>query len=97
MIKVFFCARCSLLSAPWARDTMPEYYDSDEVEDEDRIDAEPEPESPATPLTVPKSTRTRPRATLHFVVAPLLRLPLRSPRRSASTASDRAPDVIRPI
>jgi len=65
MIKVFFCARCSLLSAPWARDTMPEYYDSDEVEDEDRIDAEPEPESPATPLTVPKSTRTRPRATPH--------------------------------
>jgi Bardet-Biedl syndrome 4 protein len=48
---------------------MPEYYDSDEVEDEDRVDAEPEPESPATPLTVPKSTRTRPPATPHFVAA----------------------------
>ena len=56
---------------------MPEYYDSDEVEDEDRVDAEPEPESPATPLTVPKSTRTRPPATPHFVAA-RLRHPPRS-------------------
>lgn len=57
---------------------MPEYYDSDEVEDEDRVDDEPEPESPATPLTVPKSTRTRPPATPHFVAA-RLRHPPRSP------------------
>jgi hypothetical protein len=36
---------------------MPEYYDSDEVEDDGSH--EPEPETPLSPLTVPKSTRTR--------------------------------------
>jgi hypothetical protein len=70
---------------------MPEYYDSDDVEDEDRVDADPEPESPPTPLTVPKSTRTRPRATPHSWPHHICAF-----AAFAIAASDRAPDAIRP-